>query len=119
MQIGCVKEIKKHEYRVGLTPDCVKAYVGAGHVVRMEKGSGLDAGFDDREYTDAGAKVVASRKEIFDSSDMIVKVKEPQPDEYPLFHEGQILFTYLHLAADEELTKAWPTCPAASPARPR
>jgi alanine dehydrogenase len=105
MRIGCVKEIKKHEYRVGLTPDCVKAYVAAGHAVSIEKGSGLDAGFEDAEYAAAGAKVVGSRKEIFDASDMIVKVKEPQPEECALFHEGQTLFTYLHLAADEELTR--------------
>jgi alanine dehydrogenase len=105
MQIGCVKEIKTHEYRVGLTPDCVKAYVGAGHTVRMEKGGGLGAGFEDVEYAAAGAKVVAGRREIFDASEMIVKVKEPQPEECALFHEGQIIFTYLHLAADEELTR--------------
>jgi len=105
MKIGCVKEIKKHEYRVGVTPGCVRAYVTAGHSVKIEKGSGRDAGFEDKEYEAAGAKVVTSRKEIFDSSDMIVKVKEPQPEECSLFHEGQILFTYLHLAADEELTK--------------
>lgn len=105
MHIGCVKEIKTHEYRVGLTPGCVRAYVAAGHDVRMEKGSGLDAGFEDAEYAAAGARVVANRKEIFDASEMIVKVKEPQPEECKLFHEGQLLFTYLHLAADEELTR--------------
>ncbi|MFO8063427.1 MAG: alanine dehydrogenase [Spirochaetia bacterium] len=106
MQVGCVKEIKRHEYRVGLTPGDVRAYVAGGHTVRIEAKSGVDAGFDDDEYRKAGAEVVSDRKEIYDSSDMIVKVKEPQPEEYDLFHEGQILYTYLHLAAEEELTKA-------------
>jgi alanine dehydrogenase len=105
MQVGCVKEIKRHEYRVGLTPGDVRAYTAAGHTVRIQAKSGIDAGFEDEEYKAAGAKVVADRKEIFDASDMIVKVKEPQPEEYDLFHEDQILYTYLHLAADEELTK--------------
>jgi alanine dehydrogenase len=106
MKIGCVKEIKRHEYRVGLTPNCAKAYVAHGHSVTIESGSGDEAGFSDEEYERAGAKVEADKKRIFDSSDMIVKVKEPLPDEFDLFHEGQILFTYLHLAADRQLTAA-------------
>ena len=106
MKIGCVKEIKVHEYRVGLTPACVKAYTSRGHEVFIESGAGTEAGFEDREYQDAGAKVEAKAAAVFKAADMIVKVKEPQPSEYGLFRKGQILYTYLHLAADEELTKA-------------
>ena len=98
MKIGCPKEIKRHEYRVGLTPDCVRAYVAHGHQVTMEAGAGEGAGFPDADYLAAGARVERERTGIFASSDMIVKVKEPQPEEYLLFKEGQILFTYLHLA---------------------
>ena len=106
MKIGCVKEIKKHEYRVGLTPFNVKAYVNRGHIVFVERGAGVDAGFEDEQYRDAGGTIVFDRKQIFDDSDMIIKVKEPLPEEYDLFHEDQILFTYLHLAADKECTQA-------------
>ncbi len=105
MIVGCVKEIKRHEYRVGLTPDNVKEYVAHGHTVIMEKDAGLGAKFDDELYIKAGASIEADRKKIFDTADMIVKVKEPQPDELELFKEGQILYTYLHLAADEYQTK--------------
>ncbi|MBP1670413.1 MAG: alanine dehydrogenase, partial [Bacteroidetes bacterium] len=106
MKIGCLKEIKKHEYRVGLTPSDVKSYVNRGHPVTMQKHAGEAAGFSDDEYIRAGADIVDDRKRIFDQSEMIIKVKEPLPEEYPLFHEGQILFTYLHLAADRTLTEA-------------
>ena len=106
MQIGCVKEIKKHEYRVGLTPSCVKSYVSRGHKVYIEKGAGESAGFPDFEYEASGALIVDDRKNIYDYADMIIKVKEPQPEEYDLFHEGQILYTYLHLAAEKKLTEA-------------
>jgi alanine dehydrogenase len=106
MKIGCVKEIKTHEYRVGLTPDSVKSYIDHGHQVYIEKDAGLGAGFENHEYTDAGAEIIATAKEVFQISDMIIKVKEPQPSEYPLFKENQILYTYLHLAADEQQTKA-------------
>lgn len=105
MQIGSVKEIKRHEYRVGLTPSCVRAYVTEGHSVRIQKASGIDAGYEDAEYKAAGAILCDTAEEIWEASDMIVKVKEPQPDEYPMMREGQILYTYLHLAADEMLTK--------------
>jgi len=105
MKVGSVKEIKRHEYRVGLTPSCVKAYVAAGHSVNIEAGAGINAGFTDEEYSQAGAELVKDRKDVFDKSDMIVKVKEPQPDEWELFHKGQILFTYLHLAAERALTE--------------
>ena len=106
MKIGCPKEIKRHEYRVGLTPDCVKAYVAHGHQVTIQTGAGEGAGFPDADYQAAGATLENDRKVIFAQSDMIVKVKEPQPEEYPLFQDGQILFTYLHLAPDLEQTKA-------------
>ncbi|MFW5827570.1 MAG: alanine dehydrogenase [Alkalispirochaeta sp.] len=106
MQIGSVKEIKRHEYRVGLTPNCVRAYVTAGHTVRVQKASGIDAGYEDEEYREAGAIVCDTAEEIWKASEMVVKVKEPQPEEYPLMQEGQLLYTYLHLAAEEELTKA-------------
>jgi alanine dehydrogenase len=106
MKVGCVKEIKKHEYRVGMTPHCVQAYTAHGHQVVIQAGAGTDAGFEDAEYKAAGARIEPDRKKIFTDSDMIIKVKEPQPEEYPLLHEGQVLFTYLHLAADEQQTRA-------------
>lgn len=106
MKIGCVKEIKHHEYRVGMTPSCVHSYVMRGHQVKIETGAGVSAGFFDEEYTKAGAIITKDKKEIFDWSEMIVKVKEPLPQEYDLFHEDQILYTYLHLAASRELTEA-------------
>jgi len=106
MTIGSTKEIKRHEYRVGLTPSCVRAYTSAGHVVRIEKGAGVDAGYDDSEYALAGAILCDGPEEIFAASDMIVKVKEPQPSEYELIRPGQIIYTYLHLAANEDLTRA-------------
>lgn len=106
MRIGCVKEIKRHEYRVGMTPSCVAAYKAAGHQVVIQAGAGEGAGFEDSQYAAAGAEIEADRKKIFASCDMIVKVKEPQPEEFPLFRPGQILFTYLHLAPDLDQTKA-------------
>lgn len=106
MRIGCVKEIKTHEYRVGLTPSDVKSYVSRGHSVMIQQNAGEAAGFMDSEYRASGAVIEADRKKIFDNSDMIVKVKEPLPEEYGLFHEDQILYTYLHLAADRTLTEA-------------
>ena len=106
MKIGLIKEIKKHEYRVGLTPDNVKEYINSGHDVVVQSGAGIGAGFSDEAYISAGAKISSDKKSIFDESDMIVKVKEPLPEEYELFHEGQILYTYLHLAPNRELTQA-------------
>lgn len=106
MQVGSIKEIKRHEYRIGLTPVCVKSYVSAGHTVRVQKDGGLGAGFEDDEYLAAGAVMCDTAEEIFEKSDMIVKVKEPQKSEYDLMKDGQILYTYLHLAADEALTRA-------------
>lgn len=106
MKIGVAKEIKKHEYRVGLTPANAKAYIHAGHEVTVETGAGTNAGFPDQAYVDAGAALEADTKALFDNSEMIIKVKEPQACEYDLFHEDQILYTYLHLAAEEALTRA-------------
>ena len=102
MKIGCVKEIKNNEFRVGLTPDNVKSYVAAGHHVYIEMGAGVGSGFSDEEYVAAGASLLEDPAEIWQLVDMMVKVKEPLPEEYPLFREGLILYTYLHLAADKE-----------------
>ena len=106
MIIGVSKEIKNNENRVGLTPAGVEALVKAGHKVLVETGSGLGSGFADEDYTAVGAELISDKKQLFDKSEMIVKVKEPLPSEYDLFHEGQLLFTYLHLAAEPELTEA-------------
>lgn len=106
MKIGCVKEIKHHEYRVGLTPSCVRSYVSRGNEVIIEAGAGTAAGFTDDDYASSGAIISSNKREIFDLSEMIVKVKEPLPEEYGFFHEDQILFTYLHLAASRDLTEA-------------
>ena len=105
MRIGVPKEIKRHEYRVGMTPASVKAYVKSGHEVLVEKGAGIGSGYEDSEYQVNGARVIADKAELFRQSEMIVKVKEPLAEEYALFHEGQILFTYLHLAACGELAR--------------
>ena len=105
MIIGTVKEIKKHEYRVGLTPDCVKAYTQHGHSVLVQQDAGKSASFENNDYVQAGAQIVSSAKEVFDRAEMIVKVKEPIAQEYDLFHPEQALYTYLHLAADANLTK--------------
>lgn len=106
MIIGCPKEIKTHEYRVGLTPSCVAAYVQHGHTVMLESQAGLATGFSDDVYRAAGAEIVEDKARLFERADMIVKVKEPLPGEYDLFREGQLVYTYLHLAANEELTRA-------------
>ncbi|HVP18233.1 MAG TPA: alanine dehydrogenase [Spirochaetia bacterium] len=103
MTIGVPKEIKTHEYRVGMTPHSVKAYVKNGHTLLVEKGAGVGSGYDDAEYVAAGAKISASKADLFRQAEMIVKVKEPLAEEYPLFREGQLLYTYLHLAASKEL----------------
>ncbi len=105
MRVGCPKEIKNHEYRVGLTPGAVREYVAHGHEVLMETGAGAGIGADDAAYRAAGAKIAASAADVFEKSDMIVKVKEPQPAEWAQLREGQILYTYLHLAPDAEQTR--------------
>ena len=91
MKVGCVN----NEFRVGMTPDNVKSYVNAGHDVYIEKGAGEGSGFLDAEYEAAGAKMIDTAKEVWDTVEMMIKVKEPLPEEYPLFHEGLILYTYL------------------------
>ena len=106
MKIGLVKEVKKEEYRVGLTPMSAKEYVQAGHTVFVESSAGVGSGFSDADYEQSGCRIIKDKQELFDLSDMIIKVKEPLPEEYELFHEGQILYTYLHLAADKPQTEA-------------
>lgn len=106
MIIGCVKEIKKHEYRVGLIPQHVHSYVEHGHKVLIECGAGSGSGFEDQEYEEAGAVLIETAAEVWESSEMIIKVKEPLASEYNLMKENQLLFTYLHLAADAALTHA-------------
>jgi alanine dehydrogenase len=106
MQIGVPKEIKNHEYRVGLTPASVRDYVAHGHAVRVQAGAGAAIGLDDAQYRAAGATLVDSAQEVFAQSDMIVKVKEPQPQECAMLRPGQLLYTYLHLAPDPEQTAA-------------
>src|SRR6201996_1679661 len=105
MRIGVPKEIKTHEYRVGLTPGAVREYVAAGHNVLVETNAGEGIGASDDVYRKAGAEIADSAREVFTSSEMIVKVKEPQPVEWAQLRDGQILFTYLHLAPDPEQTK--------------
>lgn len=105
MIIGTTRELKNHEYRVGLTPDNVSDYVAAGHTVYVEKKAGEGAGFLDEDYVKAGAILVDTAAEVFAKAEMIVKVKEPEACEYDYFREGQILFTYLHLAPNPSLTK--------------
>lgn len=100
MLIGVPKEIKTHEYRVGLVPGSVNELVGQGHSVLVETGAGLGIGCSDEDYTRAGAKIAKSAADVFAQADMIVKVKEPQPQECKMLRQGQVLFTYLHLAAD-------------------
>lgn len=106
MIVGVPKEIKNKENRVGIVIAGVRALTQNGHQVLVEQNAGLGAGISNEDYEKAGAKIIPSAKEVFDRADMIIKVKEPLPEEYPLLREGQILYTYLHLAADERLTKA-------------
>ncbi|RWN87991.1 MAG: alanine dehydrogenase, partial [Mesorhizobium sp.] len=105
MRVGCPREIKNHEYRVGLTPGSVREYVAHGHEVLVETGAGAGIGADDNAYRAAGATIAKTAADVFAKSDMIVKVKEPQPNEWVQLRDGQILYTYLHLAPDPEQTK--------------
>jgi len=105
IKVGVPKEIKKQENRVGLVPRSVKEYVANGHEVLVETGAGAGIGAGDDSYREAGARIVDTASEIFESADMIVKVKEPQPVEWKQLREGQFLYTYLHLAPDPEQTK--------------
>ena len=104
MKIGCPKEIKPQEFRVGLTPNAAREAVVHGHEVLVETGAGAGAGFPDADYAAAGARIVETAAEVFATADMIVKVKEPQANERAMLREGQVLFTYLHLAPDPEQT---------------
>jgi alanine dehydrogenase len=105
MHIGCPKEIKPQEFRVGLTPAAAQEAIANGHTVIVETAAGMGAGFTDEDYIAAGAKIAATAAEVFAAADMIVKVKEPQAVERKMLREGQLLFTYLHLAPDPEQTK--------------
>ena len=106
MLIGVPKEIKTHEYRVGLVPASVRELVHHGHKVVVETKAGAGIGFDDEAYRAVGASIAKKAAEIFAKADMVVKVKEPQPNECKMLRRGQVLFTYLHLAPDPEQTKA-------------
>ncbi|PKP74604.1 MAG: alanine dehydrogenase [Alphaproteobacteria bacterium HGW-Alphaproteobacteria-6] len=105
MKIGCPKEIKPQEFRVGVTPNAAREAVGHGHDVVIETGAGLGAGFTDADYTAAGATILTTAAEVFATAEMIVKVKEPQAVERKMLRQGQILFTYLHLAPDPDQTR--------------
>lgn len=106
MIVGVPREIKRDENRIAITPGGVAAFVERGHQVIVERGAGAGSGFDDEEFRSAGARTAPAREDIFARADLILKVKEPQPEEFDLFREGQILFTFLHLAPEPELTRA-------------
>jgi len=106
MIIGLPKEVKNHEYRVALVPAGVQKLVEAGHRVLVQESAGVGSAIHDEEYTKVGAQLLPTAEVIFAEAEMIVKVKEPQPEECEMLREGQLLFTYLHLAADRELTEA-------------
>jgi alanine dehydrogenase len=104
MIVGVPREVKEHEYRVAMLPYGADELTRAGHKVLIERGAGLGSGIADDDYVRAGAKIVASPAEVFGQADLIIKVKEPQREEWPLLRRGQMVFTYFHFAADEELT---------------
>ncbi|MGA0866311.1 MAG: alanine dehydrogenase [Candidatus Nanopelagicaceae bacterium] len=106
MLVGVPKEIKNHEYRVAITPAGVKEFINHGHKVIIESGAGLGSAISDDAYSVAGAEIVKSAAEVWSRAEMILKVKEPIAPEYPLMREGQVLFTYLHLAASKDCTDA-------------
>ena len=106
MKIGCPAEIKNNEFRVGLTPAAARAYIENGHEVIVQNGAGLGSGIADQEYENVGARLESSVQSIWEQADMIVKVKEPLPDEYDLMRPEQIIYTYFHLAAEKKLTQA-------------
>jgi len=114
MRIGVPREIKVHEYRVGLTPASVRELVESGHEVLVQTGAAAGIGFADADYERVGARILATAAEVFAQAEMIVKVKEPQPDECAMLRKGQVLYTYLHLAPDprqtEALIKSGATC---------
>lgn len=106
MIIGIPKELKSNESRVAVTPAGVKELTKNNHTVYLQKNAGIESGFEDHQYVDAGAKILSTAEEVFALSDMVIKVKEPIQPEYNLIREGQIIFTYFHFASSEELTKA-------------
>ncbi|MDR2343434.1 MAG: alanine dehydrogenase [Spirochaetaceae bacterium] len=106
MKIGCPKEIKNNEFRVGLTPNAVRAYVDVGHSVCVEKGAGLGSAITDDEYKAAGAVILNTAAEVWKSAEMLIKVKEPLESEYGLMQENQLVYTYFHFAADRPLLDA-------------
>lgn len=106
MRIGVPKEVKKLEFRVGLTPDKVKRYISHGHQVFVQKGAGLGSSFTDFDYEEVGAVMLPTIEDIYQIAEMIIKVKEPLKEEYALLREGQVVYTYFHLAASRELTEA-------------
>lgn len=105
MLIGVPKEIKNHEYRVGLVPETVRELSAAGHSIIVEHDAGLGIGAADTDYASVGAEIVSCAGEVFERADLVVKIKEPQPLECDMLQPGQTLFTYLHLAADSQLTE--------------
>jgi alanine dehydrogenase len=106
VRVGVPKEIKSDEYRVGMMPVGAEALTKSGHEVFVETQAGIGSGFTDDDYTKVGAKIVPTAKEVFDRTDMLVKVKEPQPAEISMFRPGQIVFTYFHFAASPEMSQA-------------
>jgi alanine dehydrogenase len=106
MRVGIPREIKNGEYRVAITPSGVNELVQAGHEVYVEAGAGLGSSISDEEYTGAGARILPAAEQIWDAGELVLKVKEPVAEEYPLMRDGQVLFTYLHLAASPECTQA-------------
>ena len=106
MKVGILKEIKKNEYRVSMTPSGVELLTSQGHTVMVEKGAGAGSGFSDEEYVAVGGVIIDTPEEIFAQAEMVMHVKEILPSEYQLLRPGQIVFTYLHLAADLPQIKA-------------
>jgi alanine dehydrogenase len=106
MRIGVPKEIKSHEYRVGMLPVGVEEMRRGGHTVLVQRGAGLGSGIQDHDYERAGATLVEQSGAVWKESELVIKVKEPQPEEYPLLQSGQMVFTYFHFAANESLTRA-------------
>src|SRR5688572_24721150 len=106
MRVGVPREVKPDEYRIAMMPVGVEVLTKNGHQVFVETQAGVPSRLSDEDYAKAGATIVSAAKEVFEKSDMLVKVKEPQPQEIAMFRPGQIVFTYFHLAADKQLTQA-------------
>ena len=106
MLVGIPKEIKNNEFRVGMTPSGVNSFIRNGHTVYVQKGAGIGSGFNDKLYTDVGAKILNSIEEIYSIAELIIKVKEPLKIEYPLIKKNQIIYTFFHFASSKELTEA-------------